>query len=101
CIWFVDLSDQMAPRLYLNEGIPNLRQALETEKKRGRVAAVRDSLIHSIIQPVLKELSVFAVLKSPAASVDDLGEWQKKLLMTLASHHHEATPKIVVDRWLS
>lgn len=100
CIWYVDLSNQAAPKLYLNEGCPNLRSILDSEQKRGRVAAVRDALIHSIVQPVIFELAVFALTNSKAETLEDLNEWQHKLLGTLASQMDEATSENVLRRWL-
>ena len=101
CVWYLDLADEESPRLLLNEGVPNLRQTLEVEQKTGKSARIRDSLIHSILQSVINELAVFSLSKADGAAMEELPEWQQRLLISLARTDAAASEEIVVTRWIT
>lgn len=100
CVWFLDLSDSESPRLLLNEAVPKLRQTLEVESKTSKPARVRDALIHSILQGVINELAIFALADADGSTLDELGEWQKKLLSGLARRDDSGSEAIVAERWI-
>lgn len=101
CVWFLDVSDAESPVLFLNEGVPDLRAALEVTQKTGRGARVRDALIHSILQGVLNQLAVFVLASNRSADrLDELGDWQRKMLLTLARTGHDATEELAAEKWL-
>ena len=101
CVWYLDLSDEESPRLLLNEGVPQLRQTLEVEQKTSKSARVRDALIHSILQSAINELAVFSLCKANGAPLDELPDWQQKLLTSLARRDSGASEDIVANRWIT
>lgn len=103
CVWFLDLADPESPRLLLNESVPGLRGTLEVSQKTGKAARVRDSLVHSILQAVLLELAVYALTesRSSAESLEDLPDWQQKMLLVLARKNGSSTEQLKVEEWLS
>ena len=101
CVWYLDLSDFESPRLLLNECVPGLRSTLEVSKKRGKAASIRDALIHSIIQGVLNELAVFVIAKNCGVEqLEDLPDWQRKMLLMLARRENSSTERLIVENWL-
>ena len=101
CVWYLDLSDYESPKLLLNECVPGLRSALEVSKNRGKAASIRDALIHSIIQGVLNELAVFVISKNcDVDQLEDMPDWQRKMLLMLARQVDKSTERLIVERWL-
>lgn len=100
CVWHLDLSDAESPRLLLNESVPKLRQTLEVEQKISRSARARDTLIHSILQSAITELTVFSLSRANGAPLEDLPGWQQKLLTSLARTDADASEEIVANRWI-
>jgi len=99
-IWFLDLEIPDKPRLYLNEGVKGLRQALENIARKGRAASARETLTGSILQPVLCMLATSAINEAESENVDDLGEWQRKMLIAMAASADDATEEMTVEKWL-
>jgi len=100
CVWYLDLTDPESPRLLLNECVPSLRSALEVSQKTGRPARVRDALIHSILQSVLIELAVFVLGGARDMDLDDLPDWQQKLLTSLARRNDSSTVEVKAEEWI-
>ncbi len=100
CVWYLDLSDAESPELLLNEGVPKLRQTLEVEGKTGKAARVRDTLIHSILQGVIGEMAVFVLASNAGTPLEEVPDWQRKLLVTLARLEPRATEEVVAESWL-
>jgi hypothetical protein len=77
------------PKLWLNSGIPNLREVLTTRARRGAKARVRDATYQSISSQVWTSL-LFTSLESLASTsedgvegrtaLDELVEWQKRVV---------------------
>lgn len=101
CVWYLDLADSESPCLYLNEAVPKLRQTLEVESKTSKPARVRDALIHSILQGAINEMAVFALSKAEGADIDELSEWQKKLLTSLARKIDSGSEEAITNRWIT
>ena len=87
------------PKLWLNSGIPNLREVLTTRARRGPKARIRDATYQSISSQVWTSL-LFASLESLTtatddgvegrAALDELVEWQKRVV-------HFWAPKLYPD----
>ena len=101
CVWYLDLSDSESPCLYLNEAVPKLRQTLEVESKTSKPARVRDALNHSILQGAINEMAIFALVKAEGSELDELPEWQKKLLTSLARKIDSGSEEAVANRWIT
>ena len=102
CVWHLDLTNAESPELLLNEGVPKLRTTLEVESKTGRSARVRDSLIHSILQSAINEMAVYVLANaSGEMELDELPDWQRKLLLALARKDETASEELVAARWLN
>lgn len=100
CVWYVDLTDASSPKLLLNEGIPQLKPALSVESKTSKGARVRDALICSILQGVLGELVSFALNTSKGSDLEEIPDWQRKMLVSLARRETRASERIVAQDWL-
>ena len=102
CVWYLDISDSESPRLLLNEGVPGFRTTLEVSKKTGRAARVRDALSHSVLQGVLNELAVFCLSQSNGIdALDELPDWQRKMLLTLARRDNTSSEEAKAEEWLA
>lgn len=100
CVWYLDLSDSSRPRLFLNEGIPGLRKLLEAEAKKGKTAYVRDSLIGSILQPVLQSLAVNVIADGDYAGFEEWEDWQQKFMLSMARRSGDASEEETLKNWL-
>jgi hypothetical protein len=101
CVWFLDLTDTNSPKILLNEGVPQLKPALLVESRISKGARVRDALICSILQGVLGELVSFALSTSQGSDLDEIPDWQRKMLVSLARLETRASERIVAQDWLS
>ena len=101
CAWHLNLSDPEKPKLYLNEGIDRLKQALEAPAVRGRPAAVRDVIAQSILQSALIALCIEAISGADEPKVEDLDGWRKSLLVAMGKlADNSQSPELVVESWL-
>ena len=101
CVWYLDLSDGEAPRLLLNQGVPLLRETLAVEGKTSRSARVRDSLIHSVLQSVITQLALYVIETANGCTFEELGDWQRKLLLSLARTEKDRSEELVACGWIA
>lgn len=101
CAWFLDLRNSDRPKLFLNEGIPGLRPALEVEQRIGKAARVRDVLAHSILQPVLVQLTTLILKDADGTELEELEPAHRKLLLHLAGYIDDETKEAVAQRWIT
>jgi hypothetical protein len=100
CPWYLDLSNETKPRLIMNEDVEGLKRALSATQNTGRAARVRDALIHSVLQPVVTALVVH-VLEQRVEEMDDLHEWQRGVLLSVAGKAgDDCTADVSAERWL-
>jgi hypothetical protein len=77
------------PKLWLNSGIPNLQEVMNTRARRGARARIRDAMFQSVTSQVWTSL-LFMSLGSLAsaiedgvdaqAALDELVDWQKRVI---------------------
>ncbi len=100
CLWHLDLGNSEKPRLYLNEGVEGFRRALEAPQRTGRAARIRDSLAHSVLQPVLTSMAVTAITSAESTEFEDLEGWRQDLLRSLGRSSEHKTEEQQVEEWL-
>ena len=101
CSWHLDLSDSSRPRLYLNEGIAGLRKLLESDASKGKTAYLRESLVGSILQPVLQSLAVNIIADGEYASFEEMDDWQQKFMLSMARQSGNASEEETLKNWLT
>jgi len=102
CVWYLDLSNDENPRLFLNEAINDLKRLMTSEAKHGRSAAARDALATSILQPVLITLATQVIGCQKYGSFDDLDGWQRKFLFSMAQNTSgDRSEEQTIDNWLN
>ncbi|MCU7492381.1 MAG: hypothetical protein HF312_13380 [Ignavibacteria bacterium] len=68
-----------APKLYLNEGIPNLKVYFENKSHYGKVSAIRDAIFNNISQSIWQALILSSSIGIKKA--EELSDWQKAVLL--------------------
>jgi hypothetical protein len=101
CGWYLDLVDHERPTLYLNEGIKGLRKLLEVAASRGRSAYLRDVTSHTILAPLLVEMGMFAVTSLRGAGFEEIADWRRGLLLTLARFSDGKSEEAMIESWLA
>jgi len=100
CGWFLDLRQVDKPKLWLNEGIEGLKNALVVEQKIGQSARLRDALTHSILQPVITQLVLSILKNGDGCAFEELEHYQQSVLLHFANHIEIGSAEIVATRWL-
>jgi hypothetical protein len=99
--WFLDLSNEDKPKLILNEGISGFKKALESPARVGKPARVRDTVAHSVLQPVLILLAHEAIRATPEdTELEDSG-WRGELLCLLGKQSPGMTALAQAQQWLT